>query len=91
MFPEHFSGRMTRRGVTAVEVEQTFTEGWPCGDSRPGVDCRTLVFPFDGEWEGRRYEEKEVTVYFKYDGDELIWITSKARYGAGFPRGGAHA
>jgi hypothetical protein len=82
---------MNRRGVNASEVDETFERGWPCGDARSGVECRTRVFVYDAEWEGRWYAEKEVTVYFKYDDGELVWITAKARYGSGFPRGGAQA
>jgi hypothetical protein len=60
--------------------------GWPCLDAQPGTECRTLVFTFRGEWEGRWYEEKEVTVYFKHVNGALILLTAKARYGSKFPR-----
>ena len=82
---------MRRRGVSVDEALATFRTGWPCVDARSGVDCRTQVFTYDNEWEGRWFAEKEVTVYFKYDEGELIWITTKARYGRGFPRGDAQA
>lgn len=47
-----------------------------------------MVFPYHADWEGRFYEEKEVTVYFRGRvGDDLALLTVKARYGRDFPRG----
>jgi hypothetical protein len=86
-FPEHFQERMFRRGVTAHEVDETLTNGWPCSDARGEAECRVQVFPFEADWEGRWFAEKEVTVYFKYHRSELIFVTLKTRYGSGFPRG----
>lgn len=86
-FSEHFRTRMARRGATPQEVEETLAHGWPCGDARPGAECRVAVFRFEADWEGRWFAEKELTVYFKYDGDQFIFVTLKTRYGAGFPRG----
>ena len=34
----------------------------------------------------RNYEDKEVTVYFKIEDDELILVTASAQYGSDFPR-----
>jgi phenolic acid decarboxylase len=49
---------------------------------------KTFVFPYNREWEGRLYEEKEVTVYYKVVGDRIIILTVIARYGSGFSKGG---
>jgi hypothetical protein len=46
-----------------------------------------LVFAYEREWEGRVHEEKEVTVYFKRNADQLVLLTVRARYGRGFARG----
>ena len=80
---------MQQRGVSLEEIEQTLGEGWEATDVRPGTLGRVLVFPFEAEWEGRRYEEKEVTVYYKIAEEDLIVLTVKARYGNDFPRGGS--
>ncbi len=45
-----------------------------------------MVFPFQAEWEGRFYEEKEVTVYYKLTDEGVILLTVKARYGKFSPR-----
>lgn len=34
----------------------------------------------------RNYKDKEVTVYFKIEDDELILVTASAQYGSDFPR-----
>lgn len=46
-----------------------------------------MVFPYKMEWEGRFYEEKEVTIYYRTVDDHLVLLTAKARYGKGFVRG----
>jgi hypothetical protein len=45
------------------------------------------VFTYNAEWEGKFFEEKEVTVYYKYKGEQFILLTAKARYGKGFKKG----
>jgi hypothetical protein len=37
-------------------------------------------------WEETHYEEKEVTVYFKFEGGQFVLLTAIARYGQNFPR-----
>ncbi len=85
----HLKTRMEQRGVTLEEVNDTLDRGWEAADVRPGTLGRVLVIPFQAEWEGRRYEEKEVTVYYKMTEEGLIVLTVKARYGSDFPRGGS--
>jgi len=77
---------MRQRGVTREEVERTVNEGWPANDAKPGTLGKVLVFPYDKEWEGGFFAEKEVTVYYKVRGEEHILLTVKARYGQGFSR-----
>jgi hypothetical protein len=45
-----------------------------------------MVFPYEAEWEGKCYREKEVTVYYKKTDQGIILLTVKARYGQRFPR-----
>lgn len=85
-FHDHIRRRMAARGVLESEVLAALETGWPCDDAQSGTDCRTMVFEFRAEWEGRWFEEKEVTVYFKDVEDSFILLTAKARYGSNFPR-----
>ena len=77
---------MEQRGITEEEVRTTMRQGWKASDAKPGTVGRTLVFPYNAEWEGTQYQEKEVTVYYKVDGDDLVLLTAIARYGRDFPR-----
>jgi hypothetical protein len=85
----HLAARLAQRGVLAEEVEAVLSEGW-AAPSREGTEARRFVFPFGKQRLGRHFEEKEVTVYFKYDGNVLIVLTAVARYGSQFPRGAGH-
>jgi hypothetical protein len=84
-FHEHIRKRLTTRGISEAEVRSVLEHGWPGTDAQPSTGCLVLVFPFNATWEGRHYEEKEVTV-FKVVNDELLLLTAKARYGFNFPR-----
>ena len=82
----HLLARMEQRGVTAEEIERTLREGWMALDAKPGTQGKVLVFEYQGEWLGNLFEEKEVTVYYKVIGRDLVVLTAKARYGRHFPR-----
>jgi len=79
---------MTQRGITRDEIQRVVSEGWEAADAKPGTYGKVLVFQYKEEWEGQVYEEKEVTVYYKAVGSQLILLTATARYGNSFPRGG---
>ena len=83
----HLAARMAQRGVSADEVEEVVNDGWPATDAKPGMEGCVKVFPYNGEWEGKLFAEKEVVVYFKRADDRIVVLTVKARYGSGFPRG----
>jgi hypothetical protein len=82
----HLQARMRQRGVTREEIERTINDGWQATDAKQGTLGKVLVFPYEKEWEGRFFAEKEVTVYYKVRGEECILLTVKARYGQGFRR-----
>ena len=86
-FHSHLRRRMEQRGIKEEEVRQTLREGWDAPDAKPGTEGRTLVFTYDADWEGAHYEEKEGTVYFKFESEQLVVLTAIARYGNSFPRG----
>ena len=77
---------MEQRGITLSEIEGTLNEGWEALDAKTGVVGKTFVFSYEISWEGKFYEEKEVTVYYKHQDEHMILLTVKARYGKGFPR-----
>jgi len=52
-----------------------------------GTYGKVYIFRYGKEWEGRTYEEKEVTVYYKIKVERMIILTAKARYGKNFDRG----
>lgn len=83
----HLKARMLQRGVAPQEIERTLNNGWNASDAKPGVLGKVMVFAYHEKWEGRYYEEKEVTVYYKTADDHIILLTVKARYGNDFPRG----
>jgi len=84
----HLESRMNQRGVTFEEVKQVMAEGGEAVESKPGTLGKVLVFPYGSKWEGRYYEEKEVTVYYKNkEGHGVILLTVIARYGQTFSRG----
>lgn len=68
------------------EIQETLMNGWEAEDTKEGTIGKVFVFPFNAEWEGKFFEEKEVTVYYKYKHGELVLLTAKARYGRGFTR-----
>ncbi len=51
------------------------------------LPVKYAVFAYNAEWEGKFFEEKEVTVYYKYKGEQFILLTAKARYGKNFKKG----
>jgi Domain of unknown function (DUF4258) len=83
----HLKARMRQRGVTRQEIEQILNQGWEATDAKPGTLGKVMVFPYHAEWEGQLYKEKEVTVYYKILGSQLVLLTVKARYGKDFLRG----
>jgi len=79
---------MEQRGVSLDEIERTVNEGWDASDAKERTTGRVFVFPYNSDWEGQYFEEKEVTVYYRYKDDRIILLTVKARYGGNFVRGG---
>ena len=82
----HLLARMEQRGITLEEIERTLAAGWAALDAKPGTRGKTLVFEYQDEWLGEFFEEKEVTVYYKQSGDDIVVLTAIARYGSGFAR-----
>jgi hypothetical protein len=67
-------------------MQETLARGRDAEDAQEGTFGKVLAFPFNAEWEGKVFEEKEITVYYKYKHDEFVLLTAKARYGSGFTR-----
>jgi len=45
-----------------------------------------LVLPYNNVWEGKFFDEKEVSVYYKLINDNIVLLTVKAKYGKEFPK-----
>jgi hypothetical protein len=85
-YHSHLLARMEQRGITLEEVELTLSMGSDALDAKPGTQGKVRVFDYQTEWLGRFFDEKEVTVYYKVSGENLIVLTALARYGSGFSR-----
>jgi hypothetical protein len=83
----HIRARMVQRGISIIEIEETLRSGWDANDAVEGTAGKVAVFIYNAEWAGKFFEEKEVTVYYKYKGKQFILLTVKARYGKNFKRG----
>jgi hypothetical protein len=83
----HLKARMQQRGVTQQEIERALNEGQEATDAKPGTFGKVVVLPYQAEWEGKFYEQKEVTVYYKIKEGRFVFLTVKARYGRNFSGG----
>lgn len=79
---------MLQRGVTKEELQRTLDEGWEADDAKAGTAGKVFVFPYNADWEGKKFAEKEVTAYYKLAGGKFVLLTVKARYGRSFSKGG---
>lgn len=70
----HLKARMLQRGISTAEIEETINKGGNAGDVKEGTMGKVFIFPYDAEWEGKFFEEKEVTVYYKYKAERLILL-----------------
>jgi len=84
----HLRVRMLQRCISKEEIEITINKGCGAGDAKEGIIGKTFIFPYNNYWEGKYYEEKEVTVYYKIKEEKIILLTTKARYGKNFKKGG---
>lgn len=84
----HLLARMQQRGITKDEIQMALNEGKDAADCKPGTYGKVMSFRYNKEWEGKKFEEKEVTVYYKVKYKETIILTVKARYGKDFGKEG---
>jgi len=82
----HLRARMVQRGIVKEEIERVLNDGWNADDAVEGTFGKVFVFAVRGQWQGKYFEEKEVTVYYKYVEKQLVLLTAKARYGMTFQR-----
>jgi len=83
----HLQARMNQRGIVIEEIERVLNDGWDAQDAKHGTKGKVIVVPYAAEWEERFYQEKEITVYYKENGDEIVILTVIARYGDSFLEG----
>ena len=72
--------RAHERGITDHEISDVIETGRDI-PGRHGRRGRYKVYDFPGEWNGRRYAQKRVEVFFVEDGGVLVTVTAYAFYG----------
>ena len=73
----HAQDRLHERGATEEEVIATIERGecFPAKHGRTGFRCN---FPFDGEWNNRKYSAKQIEAYaVEEDGWLVITVIVK--------------
>jgi len=81
----HILKRMEERGIRIEEIEKTLNEGKTTPKAKEGTFGKIYVFSFFNDyWEGKYYQKKEVTVYYKIENKKIILLTAIARYGDAF-------
>ena len=80
----HLRARMAQRGVSKDEIEKTLEKGEEARDAKLGTYGKFLILLYNNYWEGKFYEQKEITVYYKLVGEKMMILTVKARYGERF-------
>jgi hypothetical protein len=70
----HAAGYRSRRGFTEAEVEDTIRTS-PWSPARSNRLEATKDFPFNAEWNGRRYATKRVRPVFVEEPDEIVVVT----------------
>jgi len=83
----HLRMRMFQRGISLIEIERTLNDGWEADDAKEGTIGKVFIFSYGENWEGKYFEEKEVSVYYRYKDKKVILLTTKARYGKNFAQG----
>lgn len=58
----HIKTRMLQRGISIAEIETTLNKGWDAADAVEETAGKIFTFSYNAEWEGKFFEEKEVTV-----------------------------
>lgn len=70
---------MHERGATEDEVKKTVASGEQF-QAKFGRSGFRLNFPFGGEWQGKRYETKQIEAYTVREDDDWLVITIIVKY-----------
>ena len=76
----HLMARMRQRGVSLNELQHVLDFSWPATNTKYRTAGKVFIFPYQAEWEGQFYQEKEVTVYYKSQEKQMIVLTVIVRY-----------
>ena len=60
-------------------MKKTLEKGEDAKDAKLGTYGKVLIFLYNDYWEGKFYEQKEITVYYKLVGEKTMILTVKAR------------
>ena len=84
----HLKARMLQRGIRIEEIETVLNQEWEATDAKLGTLGKVFIFEYNEMWEGKSFEEKEVSVYYKFTNDTMVLLAAKARYGRSSIKGG---
>lgn len=78
-FHPHAQERMVERGATDEEIRATVEHGeqFPAKFGRTGFRRN---FAFARDWQGKKYQTKQVEVYAVREGSDWLVITTVTRY-----------
>jgi hypothetical protein len=72
--------RAKERGTNPSEIEQVLSTG-TLVPARHGRRCTTKLFRVDEVWQGKRYSQKMVEVYYVVEGDAIVVVTVYVFFG----------
>ena len=75
----HAQGYIGRRGFSVQEVEQAIRESPWQSAMRGKMECRK-DFPYQQNWNGKRYATKQVRPVFAEEADEIVVVTVYTYY-----------
>jgi Domain of unknown function (DUF4258) len=76
----HTLQRAIERGASEVEIIETLNTGLNI-EAKSERLCKTKVFPFEKERNGKFYKEKKLEIYFLIDQEKIFTITVYVFYG----------
>ncbi len=69
------------RGASTEEIEEVILTGFPVPAKYERIG-KGKVFPFQGEWYGRHYQQNRVEVFYVVEENAIITVTVLVMYGA---------
>jgi hypothetical protein len=77
---DHARLRMAERGASEDDVRHAIETG-RAEPQRAGRWAKEAVFPYNADWQGRRYEQKKVRAVYVEEGARVVVVTVYVYYG----------